>query len=185
VEPSTRWDALFADLAAQVELRERAERGQEIAERARIEYGSLTLRSRIAAGTGRSAWIQTVSGAFAGRIDQVGSDWLLLVGDGGRESLLPVGAVQTVRGLDRTSAPMPDSAVEHRLGIRSVLRAIARQRALVSVALRDGTTCTGTIDRVGSDMFDLTRRPPGDLLRGGESIVVALPGVVAVTRFAG
>ena len=178
-----RWDALFADLAAQAESRERAERGQEIAERSRIEYGSVSLRARVTASTGRPVRVQTVGGTtFGGRVDQVGSDWVLVLGEGGRECVIALGAVQAVRGLDRSSAPVPDSAVDSRLGIRSVLRAIARQRAVVVVELRDGSSLVGTIDRVGLDLVDVTSRPPGDLLRGGESVAVALAAVVAVSR---
>jgi hypothetical protein len=42
-----RWDALFADLEAQAEALERAERAAEVDERARIEVGALGLLERL------------------------------------------------------------------------------------------------------------------------------------------
>jgi hypothetical protein len=92
----------------------------------------------------------------------------------------------SVRGLRRSSAA-PGSAglVESRVGVRHLLRAIARDRSAVRVHVADGSTMDATIDRVGADFVEVATHLPGEPRRRADvRDVVTLPltAVVAVRR---
>lgn len=185
-----RWDDLFADLEAQAAALDVAERAAEIAERTRIEVGGLGMRERLAAALGSTVRGQVLGGvAFAGTIERVGPDWLLLDEGDGRESVLALAALASVTGLGRTSAvPGSGGAVHARLGLRSALRGIARDRSTVRLHLRDGITLDATLDRVGADFVEVARHAPGEPRRRGEVrdvVLVPLDAVAVVSRRAG
>lgn len=182
-----RWDALFADLAAQGEALEWAELDSEVAERVRGEVGGLSIVDRARAAVGTELRLRLrgkldVRGELVG----VGPDWLLLHEPDGREVLVVVGQVMTVRGLPRSSAP-PGSAgvVESRVGVRQLLRAIARDRSAARVHLVDGSILDATIDRVGADFVEVATHLLGEPRRRADvRDVVTLPltAVAAVRR---
>lgn len=181
-----RWEALFADLAARADALERAERDQEIAERYRIESGSVTLRARLSASGGRRIQVRLASGSIvSGVVADVGPDWVLLRDERNRETVLASAAVVSVHGLDRSSAAdaRPGAAVGH-LSIRSVLRAISRERSVVRIELRGGADLTGQVDRVAADHVDLTARRVGEIGRSiaPESTAVAISAIATLTR---
>jgi hypothetical protein len=152
-----RWEALFADLEAQAAALDAAERAGEVEERARAEIGGLGLVDRARAALGRSLRLRVAGGTqLTGRLVRAGPDWLLLDESGGREALVASDRLVTVHGLGRYSA-VPGSAgvVESRIGLRQVLRGVARDRSDVVIHLIDGTTAAGTIDRVGADFVEL------------------------------
>jgi hypothetical protein len=155
-----RWSRLFADLDAQVEAAERADRAAETAELRRLELSRVVFRDRLAGAVGNAVTL-SVSGADAlkGSLTQVGSDWLLLDSPGAGETLVAIAAVMSVTGLPAASAPAADG-VDRELGLASVLRRLARDRAAVTVVARSGATLTGTIDRVGLDFVDLAEHEP-------------------------
>ena len=182
-----RWDALFADLAAQGEALEWAELDSEVAERVRGEVGGLSLvdRARAAVGTELRLRLRGQSDV-GGRLAGAGSDWLLLHEPDGREVLVAVAQLVSVRGLPRSSAT-PGSAglVESRIGLRQLLRAIARDRSAVRVHLVDGSTLDATIDRVGADFVEVATHLPGEPRRRAEVrdvVTVPLTAMVAVRR---
>ena len=74
-----RWDALFADLEAQVAALDRAELAAEVAERTRGEIGRIGLVERARAALERDLQV-AVRGdlTLTGRLTRAGSDWLLL-----------------------------------------------------------------------------------------------------------
>jgi hypothetical protein len=182
-----RWDALFADLEAQAEALERAERAAEVEERARIEVAGLGLAQRLRPAAGTALRLRCDGGlTVTGRLGRTGPDWLLVEEDGGRESVVALAAVLGIGGLGRVSAS-PDSAgpVQSRLGLRHALRGIARDRSPVRLALRDGSTVAGTIDRVGADFVEAALHPVGEPRRRDavrEVALVPLPALVAVRR---
>jgi hypothetical protein len=185
-----RWDDLFADLEAQAAALDVAERAAEIAERTRIEVGGLGTRERLAAALGSTVRGQVLGGAaFAGTIERVGPDWVLLDEGDGRESVLALAALASVTGLGRSSAvPGHGGAVQARLGLRSALRGIARDRSTVRLHLRDGATLDATLDRVGADFVEVARHAPGEPRRRGEVrdvVLVPLDAVAIVSRRAG
>jgi hypothetical protein len=177
-----RWDALFADLEAQAVTFEQAERAAEVEERTRGEVGGLRLVDRARAAVGAPLRLRVQCGfAVAGRLSRVGPDWLLLDEDGGRETVVALHALLSARGFGRYSA-VPGSAgiVEARIGLRHVLRGIARDRSAIRVHLTDGTTVHATLDRVGADFIEVATHSAAEPRRRQEVRDVELLPVVAV-----
>ena len=84
--------------------------------------------------------------------------------------------------MSRFTAPEA-GVVARRLGIGVILRGLSRDRAVVSVRLRGDQRMTGTIDRVGTDHFDLAVHPDDEPRR--ERVVrevrcLLLPAVVGI-----
>ncbi|MDT4937206.1 MAG: hypothetical protein QOG80_877 [Pseudonocardiales bacterium] len=182
-----RWDALFSDLAARTEALQRAELSFELVERARIEAGALLLRDRLAAADGQHVRIRCRAGvSLTGRLAHVGVDWALIDDGGGREAIVPIGAVIAVSGLGRHArSAAPARSVAERLGLRHALRGVARDRSPVRVNLIDGDAVAGTVDRVGSDFIELAVHAVGEVRRRSEVLdvlVVSHAALVAVRR---
>jgi hypothetical protein len=164
-----RWDELFADLEGQLETAERAELEAEVADRTRGELARLRLVDRLRPAAG-SAVVLTLAGAgiVRGRLLEVGSDWLLMAEDGAGQCGVPLGAVLAVSGLGvRSAMPGSEGALASRLGLSLMLRRVARDRSAVRCLLRDGTTVSGTIDRVGSDFIEIAEHATGEFRRRG------------------
>jgi hypothetical protein len=182
-----RWDALFADLEAQAVAAEQAERAAEIEERTRGELATLAVVDRLRAAEGGALRLRLAGGlTLAGSVRRMGPDWLLLAEDAGREAVVPLAGVLGVRGLSRYSA-VPGSAgvVASRLGLRSALRGIARDRSPVRLELVDGTALDATIDRVGADFVEVATHAAGEARRRrevGEVELVPLGALAAVRR---
>jgi hypothetical protein len=182
-----RWDALFADLEAQAAALEAAERAAEIDERTRGEVGSLRVVDRARAAVGAPLRASLVGGhAVRGALDRAGPDWLLLADDRGADALVPLAGLVTLRGLGRYSAtPHTTGIVESRLGLRHVLRGLARDRASVRLLLADGSTLGGTLDRIGTDFVEAALHPTGELRRRTDVrdvALVPLHALAGVTR---
>ncbi|HET7172779.1 MAG TPA: hypothetical protein VFI30_00700 [Nocardioidaceae bacterium] len=160
-----RWDELFADLEGQAVALATAEREAEVAERTRGELARVALLNRLRALAGGRLSAQVFGvGPVEGRLERVGADWLLL--DRAGEVVVPVAAVALVRELPAEAvSPSGVSAVAARIPLTAVLRTLARDRSVVSAALRDGTTVIGTPDRVGKDWVDLAVHEPGEAPR--------------------
>ena len=172
-----RWEQLFTDLEAQLDAAETAEQQAEEASRARAEHGRVRLVDRVRGAHGHEVSLRCLGGAtVAGRLVDVGIDWLLLVDGQGREVLVATAAVTVVAGLGTpTAAGSPDGEVARRLDLRRALRGLARDRAPVSCLLADGGVLTGTVDRVGADFLELAEHPLDQPRRRG-----AVTGVRAV-----
>jgi hypothetical protein len=193
-----RWDDLFADLEAQAEAAAAAELAGEVADRTRREHGLLRLVDRLRAASGADAAAGQVEGGATvtvtvlgagtvhGRLLDVGVDWLLLHETGHRELLLNVAAVLGVIGVGaRSEAPASEDQVTRKLDLRWALRGLARSRAGVQVVLVDGTTLSGTLDRVGADHVDLAEHPPGEVRRAPAVRQVRLIPLTALTAVRG
>ena len=74
-----RWDDLFEDLGAQLELLERQERAAEVAEHTRSERGNVHLVDRFVAALGAPLRVRVRGyGWLEAVLRDVGTDWLLL-----------------------------------------------------------------------------------------------------------
>jgi hypothetical protein len=183
---SMRWDALFADLEAQAAVFEQAERAAEVEERTRGELAAIGVGDRLRAGLGTAVRVRLPGGrVITGVVQRVGPDWLLLGDDSGHESVVRLGALLGVAGLTRyTAVPGSAGMVAGRLGLRSVLRGIARDRSAVRIELVDGTTVDATIDRVGADFVEVAVHPAGEPRRRADvrDVEVIPFGAVAAVR---
>ncbi|HEX7105463.1 MAG TPA: hypothetical protein VF218_05820 [Acidothermaceae bacterium] len=162
-----RWEALFDDLDAQFEAEEAAELAAEISDRTRRELGLIRLVDRLRPARGSVVTARVVGFGFVeGAVVGVGSDWLLMSESAGREALIPSSAVLSITGLGALSAaPGSEGQVAARLGLAHVLRALARDRATVTIGHVDGGAASGTIDRVGADFFELAEHAPAEARR--------------------
>jgi hypothetical protein len=152
-----RWDRFFDDLHGQWEAAERAELAAEVADRTRSEAARHALTDRLRPSVGSPVTVAVLGGAtLTGVLGGVGPDWLALAESSG-SALIPLGSVLRVRGLDRAAAA--PSRVGRRLGLRYALRGLAQDRRGVTVLLVDGSTVTGTLDRVGADHVELAGHP--------------------------
>lgn len=182
-----RWDAMFADLEAQAEALEVAERAGEVDERVRAELGTVTTLDRLRAAAGGPVRLWTAGAVLhAGELARFGPDWVLLEQDGGRETVVCLGAVTRIGGLGRaTAVPGSLDAVTARLGLWFVLRRIARDRLPVALQLIDGTRLHATIDRVGADFAEVAVHQPGEARRAGavrEELLVPTGALAALSR---
>lgn len=182
-----RWDGLFADLEAQAAALETAERAAEVEERARIGVGELRLVDRLRAAIDVPLRFGCTGGVLvAGLLRRVGPDWVLVDEGAGREAISALGAVLSVSGLGRRSAPpMSGGVVASRLGLRHALRGLARDRSSLRIHLRDGSMLSGTLDRVGSDFVELAAHPAGETRRRAdvrEMLLLPVGNLVALRR---
>lgn len=148
-----RWEALFADMEAQLDAARTADLVVEVAELTRAERATVSLFDRLRAARGEPLTVRTHGGEqVTGVLRDAATQWILLDAQG-RSSLVPLGAVTAVRGLTRHSAGAA-GVVERRLTLGHALRALARDRAVVQV-VTDGGELTGRVERVGADHLDL------------------------------
>jgi hypothetical protein len=150
-----RWEALFADMEAQLAAGRLADVRADVAELARAERSSVGLADRARASLGRAVRVLVHGGdVHNGELVDAAPEWLLLATSPVRQALLPMAAVAAVDGLATHAAPAA-GAVESRLGLGHALRALARDRVLVRIDA-GGADLTGRIERVGADHLDLT-----------------------------
>lgn len=185
-----RWERLFDDLEAQLDLLARQDLEAEVAEHTRAERGRVELGQRLAAAVGQDLRLKVRGlGWSPCRLLDAGADWVLVETDAqspgrGRELLVPLAALVAVERLGRTADLRPGAA-SRRFGLASALRAVSRDRAVVRVHDRDGDHLTGTIDRVLADHLDLTRHADHEVRRAGAtrgSVSLPYAAVAAVRR---
>ncbi|HEY5518805.1 MAG TPA: hypothetical protein VIK17_04075 [Cellulomonas sp.] len=148
-----RWEALFADMEAQLDAARAADLAADIADLTRAEAATVGLLDRFRAAQGADVVIAVAGGGtVAGELLDAAAQWVL-VGEGTRRALVPLAAVVAVRGLGVRSAPATGE-VARRLGLGSALRALARDRVAVRVTT-SGAELAGRIERIGADHLDL------------------------------
>ena len=163
-----RWQALFDDLEGQYAAARSAELAAEVAERTRREVGALRLVDRLRPAVGTTVQVHLPgAGLVRGRLEDCGTDWLLLREDGEREVLVALASVLGVLGLGARAAHPDDGPVAKRLDLRWALRGLARSRAAVALVLAGGEVVTGTLDRVGADHLDLAEHGLAEPRRAG------------------
>lgn len=180
-----RWDALFEDLEAQLAAGERLEFEAEVAERARADMAEVELADRLRGSLGLRIGIHLGTGTrLEGILRHVGSQSLLL--DEPRHQLLiPQSSAVRYSGLSRL-AVTERSPVRRRLGLASSLRALARDRASLTVLVAGGASESvlhGVIDRVGRDFLDLAVTEAGEERRAAnvrETATIPFPALAAL-----
>ena len=179
-----RWDELFRDLEAQLDVADAVELAAEVADRSRREAAELTLVDRLLPTVGHPVRLHVQGpGHVAGRLEHLSVDSLLVREASAREALVPLSAVLTVQGVTPWSVgPASQRQVFQRLRLPSAVRGLARDRSCVQVVLRDGTAFTGTVDRVGREFFELAEHASGEPRRreqitGARVIALAAVGV--------
>ena len=97
------------------------------------------------------------AGVLRGRLERTGRDWCLLAAEDGtgREVVVNLLGLLSVRGLTTRAAPERGRAVTTRLGIASALRRLAAEPEPVVVVRRDGEVRRGRLGRVGADFVEL------------------------------
>jgi hypothetical protein len=164
-----RWERLFDDLEAQAAAESDLELAAEVSDRTRRERAVLGMHERLAGMRGAAPISLDVAGL--GRVHasvaDVGADWVLLAQAPERSMLVPFVALRSVVGLAGRIAPV--GAVAKAFTIAAALRAISRDRAVVTIVDRDGQRRSGTIDAVGHDALDLAEHP-SDLPRRPEHV---------------
>ena len=167
--------ALFDDLEGQAAAEFEADREAELADRARAEYTSVTLASRLMASRGRTVAVELPHvGRVEGSLDRVGDGWCLLSG-AAQDWIVPLHAISVVHGASGRSLPEVAWSAIDRLGLRSALRRLADADERCLFHLADGTRHEAHVQRVGADFLEA---------RGaaGERLLVPYAGLVAVQR---
>lgn len=165
-----RWERLFDDLEAQLAATDRDEHAAEISDRTRSEVARVQLFDRLREALGAQLELSIEgAGVLSGVLRRVGRGWLLIDVTSRPEVLVTSLGLLAVRGLPVAAVePAQLGLVESRLDVGHVLRAVARDRAPVTVVLRDGSSCVGTIDRVGADFVDLAEHAADERRRAGQ-----------------
>ena len=161
-----RWEALFADLEAQLAAQESLDVAAEIAERTRRERALVPFLSRLAGQLGGLTTVDLVSGErLSGELLDLGADWILLgsrIHQPGTRHLVVSAAITGVIEPNRRAQ---DARMARRFGLGSALRTLSRDRATVTIDDRSGKRLSGTIDAVGADALELAEHPIGELRR--------------------
>lgn len=183
-----RWSNLFDDLEGRGDALERAEREMEVADRTRAEVGQVMMLNRLRFNVGSRVSLRLVSAVgVVGTLERVGADWLLLSTP--NEVVVPMAAVSSVANLPWAAvSPEGVTVVSSRLTFASALRAIAVDRARVTVMLVDGSTVSGTPDRVGGDFVDIAVHHLDEAPRAAAVTMrstVAYRAITRVTRESG
>lgn len=183
-----RWEALFADLEAQWASADQLALDEETSERTRIDHAAVTFMDRLENLLGSHVQLRLGAGLlFDGQIVHLGANWLTLA-RGATSLLVPVRSIVYLDGTGRrvpapgtatgrpaAAEPAPgqvldpaSASIGRRLSVTAALRALARNRAALTVYLPDGGGAVpvhGVIDRVGPDFFELAVVPPGEARR--------------------
>lgn len=141
----------------------------EVADRTRRERAGLGMHERLAGmrdGVGLTVDVAGL-GVVRAVVADVGADWVLLTPGAERAILVPFGALRSLVGV--AGRITPPGAVAKGFTFGAALRAVSRDRAVVTVVDRDGQRRSGTIDAVGQDALDLAEHPT-DLPRRPEHV---------------
>lgn len=172
-----QWDRLFEDLEGQLAAEWEAERAvlDAESERLRIAKLSLRMRLRVLEVRGSPLTLRLLDGErHIVHVRAVGADWIAAQAQDVPTALIvPLAAlasVETHHGAllgTLEDAPLPADGLRDRMTLGFLLRDLARRRVPVHLALRDGETLHGTIDRAGSDHLDLAVHDRGEARRAG------------------
>ncbi|WP_193105309.1 hypothetical protein [Brachybacterium sp. FME24] len=177
-----RFERIFDDLEGRFEHHEREEMRAVSEDLARAERAQLSLADRLrGAGDHPLTLHLGASLCLGGIVEEVGEEWLALREEGSAQrAIVPFVAIALVQGLPTRARPAEES-LRSPLGLGSVLRAIARDRAVVRLETTAGGI-TGRIAAVGADAVDVNSLPTGEhaTVPGSTRITVATASLLAV-----
>ena len=165
------WDRLFEDLEGQLAAEWEAERAVLDAESERLRIAKLALRTRLRVFEKSDAPIalRLCSGEqHRVRLRAVGADWIAAQTGGPGALIVPLAAVTGIQVdhgalLDSLDEDAPvDGGLRERMTFGFLLRDLARRRAPLQLALRDGEQLHGTVDRAAGDHIDLAVHDAGE-----------------------
>jgi len=133
-----RWQRLFDDLEAQLRAAESAGHDADVLGLAAVERARQSLVARLAAGATPVELVLAGGARVRGAVVHYGADWLAL-SDGSNEVLVLAHAIT------QAAAPVRSSG-DHasKLGLRTLLRGLARRRCYVQAGLSSGQSFGGT-----------------------------------------
>ena len=167
-----RWNDLFSDLEGQLASARTSEFESGVRDLAQAERATVRLAERLASSVSAQVTLTLRGGIHvSGVVSDVTGAWVLLT-EGKREQLVPLGAIVMARGVGHRASSL--GAVAARLGLGHALRALAREGAPI-IVLTSGGEVRGRIDQVGADHLDLAPD-------GGGAVTVAFPEVLAVAQ---
>ncbi|WP_151083086.1 hypothetical protein [Nocardioides cynanchi] len=165
--------ALLDDLEGQAEALYAAERADELADRSRAEYATVTLASRLMASVGEAVVLDVHGpGRVVGVLQRMGADWCLLHGPT-QDWVVRLGAVLAVEGASERSVPEVAWSAVAGLGVGSALRRLADSGERCLVHGVDGSSRDVVLTRVGRDFVEA-------VVGEGRSVLLGLDGVAAV-----
>lgn len=165
--------AMLDDLEGQAAALWETDREAELADRARSEYASVTLASRLMASVDAPVELELPGvGRVSGRLARVGASWCLVCATG-QDWIVPLRHVVVVHGASERSVPEVAWSPLHRLGLSSALRRLADAGSRCLLHLVDGARHEAYVERVGADFLEC--RTAGDAL-----MLVPFDGIVAV-----
>ncbi|MFB7250279.1 hypothetical protein [Microbacterium sp. NPDC056234] len=185
------WDGLFEDLEGQLASEWEAERAALDAESERLRISRIDVRTRLRtlAAAEASVTVELPAGRLiAGRVVEIGADWLAMSPSHSRgTSLIPLTAVRGIRMdhgmlLASLDPAVPSSELRERMTLGFVLRDLARRRVPVTIEDLDGSRRHGTIDRAGTDHFDLAAHDAGSSRRAQDVRAYGIIAFAAVAR---
>lgn len=177
-----RFEKIFEDLEGRFEYHEREHMRATAEDLARAERAELTLSDRLRGSHGQDVTVYTgPSLQWRGDVQEVGPDWLgLRARRSSSTVVIPLASVDLVRGLSVRARPAPSGTLPA-LGLGSVLRSLARDRAVLRIETAGGPV-TGRIAAVGADWIDLQHLPTGEnsVSRSPARLTVMLSALLAV-----
>jgi hypothetical protein len=145
---------VFDDLESQAGALFAQERDLELADRARSEYASVTLASRLMASVGRSLLLDVEGvGQIRGDLRRATGSWSLLEGHR-QEWIVSHASLTSVVGASTRSVPEAAWSALARLGLGSALRRLADEQMACVIRLRDGAAHRVVPQRIGHDFVE-------------------------------
>lgn len=170
------WDRVFEDLESQLAAEWEAERAVLDAESERLRISRLELRTRLRMLAQHECVVSLRLLSDQERrtvtLRAVGADWIATQGtDSSATLIIPLTSITSIEtdhgsllGTLEESA-LPVAALRERMTLGFLLRDFARRRIPLRLALRDGETVHGTVDRAGIDHLDLAVHDLGESRR--------------------
>lgn len=171
---------VFEDLEQQATGLRLADRDAEVADLAVAAYAEVGLADRVHASRGATVGLRCDGGlVLGGTLQRSGADWLL-VSSGGAGWLVPLAGVVSVTGLSPRADDPAGWSVVDRLTLRALVRRTAEEDPWCRLHLRDGSTVSGAVLRVGQDFVELLSGDPEGPRGRSAAVLVPLAAVVAM-----